>query len=171
MSNSNFQSRRGRLSLAVSALALLAALAAVGGAAQAATWNGIEPFKSRRADVERTLGKPVGEATDGSGSLRFSVQGGTVQVQFVDAKFVASKKLSPDAVGTVLQIVLQHDRAPDTPESLKLADNKDFEREARGNITVFRNNKEGVFYTFIDGRLKTTRYAASADQIARAQRR
>ena len=156
--------------MAVAAV-VLAALAAVGGVAQAATWNGIEPFKSKRADVERALGKPVEASPDASGSLRFNVQGGTVQVQFVDAKFVASKKLSPDTVGTVLQIVLQHDRASDTPESLKLTDNKDFEREARGNVTVFRNNKEGVYYTFIDGRLKTTRYAASAEQIAHAQRR
>lgn len=165
MNQSKFTRRRVGVALAVLTVATLLSW----GQARAASWLGIEPFKSRRADVERALGRPLQAAPDASGALHFKVAGGTVTVQFVDAKFVASKKLSHEAEGTVLQIVLQHERAGDTPESLKLNGNGDFEREERGNILVFRNQKEGLYYTFIDGKLKTTRYAASAEQIGRAQ--
>ena len=33
------------------------------------------------------------------------------------------------------------------------------------------NMKDGIFYTFVGGKLKTTRYAASTEQIVRAQKR
>src|SRR5437763_15116088 len=70
----------------------------------AASWNGIEPFKSTRAEVIKILGQPIGESTDGV--LRFSVMGGTVQVGSVSNKFMKSRKLRPELVGRVLEVVL-----------------------------------------------------------------
>ena len=136
--------------------------------ARAAAWHGLEPLKSRRADVEREFGK-AGEALP-NGALRFKVAGGTVTVTFVSAKFVATKKLVPEYEGTVLEVVLQHDSAQDTPESLGLTTNHDFEREATSPVIVYRNLKDGVAYTFINGRLRTTRYAPAAEQLIHAQR-
>src|SRR6185503_9904214 len=78
-------------------------------AVQGASWNRIEPLKSRRAEVVEILGPPVSEAADGA--LRFNVMGGSVQISFVDAKFVTAKKLKPELEGTVLQIILQHERS------------------------------------------------------------
>src|SRR5205823_7125103 len=80
--------------------------------AHAASWNGIEPLKSRREDVLKILGKPSTE--NASGGLEFSVAGGTALIVFVDQKFVSNKKLHADLVGTVLEIVLQHDHSTDT---------------------------------------------------------
>src|SRR5205085_918585 len=93
-------------------------------AARGATWHGLEPLKSHRDDVEREFGK-AGEALPG-GALRFKVAGGTVTVTFVSAKFVQTKKLAADYEGTVLEVVLQHDNATDTPDSLGLTKNADF---------------------------------------------
>jgi hypothetical protein len=173
MSNTNLnrpQAQGAAMCLvAVAAVAALLVLTSV--TARAATWKGLEPFTSKRVDVERVLGAPVSDQMAQHGTLQFKVAGGTVTVQFVDAKFVAAKKLAPSAEGTVLQIVLQHDNATDTPESMSLGSNKDFESERKGNVTVYRNMKDGLFYTFIDGKLKTTRYAGSAEQIAHAQKR
>src|SRR5437660_12548536 len=81
----------------------LAWLATSVGFASAASWNGIQPLKSRREDVLKTLGKPVAE--DSNGALRFVVAGGTVSVVFVDQRFVNNKKLRPNLEGTVLEIV------------------------------------------------------------------
>jgi hypothetical protein len=133
----------------------------------AAAWHGLEPLKSRRDDVEREFGKS-GEALS-NGALRFKVAGGTVTVTFVSAKFVATKKLAADYEGTVLEVVLQHENAADTPASLNLAKNEDFQREEQGAVVVYRNLKDGVAYTFINGRLRTTRYAPAAEQLAHAQ--
>ncbi|HEX3231431.1 MAG TPA: hypothetical protein VHQ95_20800, partial [Pyrinomonadaceae bacterium] len=69
--------------------------------ASAASWNGIEPFKSTKADVLKILGQPIGESPDGV--LRFPVMGGSAQVSFVNEKFVTAKKLKPQLVGTVLE--------------------------------------------------------------------
>lgn len=135
----------------------------------ATTWNGIEPLKSTRADVERALGKPVKEDAAGApDALRFRVTGGTVTVAFVDKKFVENKKLNPTLEGTVLQIILQHETATDTPETLKLNGNPDFVKESGGNTTTYRNVKDGIYYTFIENRLRTTRYSPSADQLKKA---
>jgi hypothetical protein len=134
---------------------------------RAAAWHGLEPLKSRRDDVEREFGKS-GEALP-NGALRFKVAGGTVTVTFVSAKFVATKKLGPDYEGTVLEVVLQHENAADTPDSLSLTKNEDFQREEQGAVVIYRNLKDGVAYTFINGRLRTTRYAPAADQLVRAQ--
>lgn len=148
--------------------ASLVVVVLLGNQALAATWNGIEPFKSRRADLERVLGKPTGE--DPNGALRFNVAGGSALVSFVDAKFVTNKKLHPEVEGTVMQIVLQHENSSDTPDSMGLTKNRAFEREEVQGASIFRNLKEGVFYTFLNGRLRTTRYSFSTEQLSRARR-
>lgn len=134
----------------------------------AASWNGIEPFKSRRDDVLKILGKPVGESPDGV--LRFNVSGGSVQVSFVNERFVIAKRLRPVLAGTVLEIVLQHEHSSDTAESMNLLKNRDFIRDDVRNISIFRNVKGGIVYTFIDGSLKTTRYTFADGQLGRARR-
>ena len=68
--------------------------------------------------MERALGKPLDEVPGQTGTLRFKVAGGTVKVSFVTAKFIAAKKLLPELEGTVLQVVLQHERPTDTPQAL-----------------------------------------------------
>jgi hypothetical protein len=158
-----------RLSL-VTAILIAAVIACFGFAtdAGAASWNGIEPFKTSRADVLKIMGPPVSESTDGV--LRFNVSGGSVQISFVNEKFVVNKKLRPELVGAVLEIVLQHEHSSDTAESMKLLKNRDFIRDDVRNISVFRNIKDGVVYTFIDGRLKTTRYTFADSQLSRARR-
>ena len=135
----------------------------------AADWHGLTPLKSRRVDVERELGTPLLSDT-ASNSLTFKVAGGSVTITFVDAKFVQTKKLSPDVEGTVLLIVLRHENSSDTPESLNLANKSGFTREQKGSMIVFYNQKEGITYTFIDGRLKTTRFAPATEQLLRAQK-
>jgi hypothetical protein len=135
---------------------------------RAASWNGIEPFKSRRDDVLKILGKPVSESPDGV--LRFNVSGGSVQVSFVNERFVTAKRLRPVLAGTVLEIVLQHEHSSDTAESMNLLKNRDFIRDDVRNISIFRNVKGGIVYTFIDGSLKTTRYTFADGQLGRARR-
>jgi hypothetical protein len=136
--------------------------------AGAAPWNGIEPFKSRRDEVVKVLGKPIGESSEGA--LRFAVSGGTVLVSFVSEKFVTNKKLRPELAGTVLEIVLQHEHSSDTPESMNLMTNKDFVRDEIQNASIFRSNKSGIVYTFVDGKLRTTRFTFSEAQLARMRR-
>jgi hypothetical protein len=72
--------------------------------------------------------------------------------------------------GTVLQIILQHENSSDTPESMKLPDNRGFTRDETKAAVVYRNLKDGVVYTFLNGTLKTTRYTFSEAQISRARR-
>ncbi len=134
----------------------------------AASWNGIEPFRSRRDDVLKILGKPVSETSEGA--VRFAVSGGSVLVSFVNEKFVTNKRLRPELAGTVLEIVLQHEHSSDTPESMNLLSNKDFVRDEMQNATIFRSNKSGIVYTFMDGKLKTTRFTFSEAQLARMRR-
>lgn len=145
---------------------LLAAQAVV----RAEAWSGIEPLTSRRADVERVLGKPVEDKPGETGTLRFKVQGGTVTVAFVDERFVRAHKLFPGTEGTVRQVVLQHDASSDTPDTMMLARNSAFERDPQGNAVIFRNLRDGISYTFIEGRLRTTYYTASSEQFRRAQK-
>ena len=134
----------------------------------AASWNGIEPFTSRRDDVVKALGKPIGESSEGA--LRFGVSGGTVLVSFVSEKFVTNKRLRPQLAGTVLEIVLQHEHSSDTPESMSLLKNKEFVRDDVQNASIFHSNKSGIVYTFVDGKLRTTRFTFSEVQLARARR-
>ena len=136
--------------------------------AGAAPWNGIEPFKSRRDEVVKVLGKPIGESSEGA--LRFAVSGGSVLVSFVSERFVTSKKLRPELAGTVLEIVLQHEHSSDTPESMNLLTNKEFVRDEVQNASIFRSNKSGMVYTFVDGKLRTTRFTFSEAQLARMRR-
>src|SRR5450755_3815385 len=112
--------------------------------AGAAPWNGIEPFKSRRDEVVKILGNPIGESSEGA--LRFAVSGGTVLVSFVSEKFATNKRLRPELAGTVLEIVLQHEHSSDTPESMNLLTNKDFVRDEVQNAAIFRSNKSGIVY-------------------------
>jgi len=149
------------------ALALLA-LSAVTEHAVAASWNGIEPFKSRRADVEHILGKATSEGSDGT--LHFTVAGGTAIVSFVDERLVGNKKLRRDLVGTVLEIVLQHEGSSNTPDSMGLTKNRAFDQENVQNASVFRNLKDGILYTFLDGKLHTTRFTFSTEQFSHARR-
>ncbi|MEO8435361.1 MAG: hypothetical protein ABI596_10745 [Pyrinomonadaceae bacterium] len=138
--------------------------------AQAASWGSIQPLKSRRAEVERLLGKPVNESSAGDSTLHYNVSGGNVTVSFVTAKFVATKKLSPDLEGTVLLIVLQHERSSDTPDSMGLPKNRDFDRQGGDDVAIYSNMKDGIVYTFIGGKLKTSRYSASSDELLRARK-
>ena len=155
-------------SLIVTASGVLAVALIGAQTAFAASWNGIEPFKSTREDVIRILGKPIGESTDGV--LRFNVMGGTVQVSFVSDNFMKAKKLRPELVGTVLEIVLQHEKSSDTPVTMKLLDNKAFVRDETKTTTIFRNPKDGLVYTFMDDKLKSTRYTFADSQLGRARR-
>jgi hypothetical protein len=155
-------------SLIVAASGVLALTFIGAQTAFAASWNGIEPFKSTRADVIKILGQPIGESTDGV--LRFSVMGGTVQVSFVSDNFMKAKKLRPELVGTVLEIVLQHENSSDTPVTMKLMDNKAFVRDETKTTTIFRNMKDGLIYTFMDDKLRSTRYTFADSQLSQARR-
>ena len=169
MKNLNFRDAR-RLIVAAAAVALLASLFILSPSTRAMDWNGIEPLKSRRADVERILGKPLTDQPGQDGTLHFKVMGGKVTVMFVNARFVTTKKLSPDLEGTVLQIVLQHENSSETPESMNLAGNSNFEREDTQGGTIFRNLKDGIAYTFFNKRLKTTRYSPTSRQLGQARK-
>ena len=167
MRNLNFRNARR---LAASAFILLASFFILSQSARAMDWNGIEPLKSRRADVERILGKPLSDQPGEAGTLHFKVMGGKVTVAFVNARFVNTKKLMPELEGTVLQIVLQHENSSETPESMNLAGNSNFEREDTQGGTIFRNLKEGIAYTFFQNRLKTTRYSPTSKQLGKARK-
>lgn len=156
---------------AIAALAL--AVAFIAGHAlpsAAASWNNIEPLKSRRADVERILGKPINDQPGVGGTLQFKVAGGKVTVTFVTARFIANKKLYPELEGTVLEVVLQHEHSSDTPESMNLMKNSDFTRQDVQNGTIFLNQKDGITYTFMGGQLKTSRYSPAAAQLVQARK-
>lgn len=146
-------------------LIIAAALLPLAKSVVAASWKGIEPFVSKRADVERVLGKP--DRVSNPDTLHFKMKDEAVTVYFVTQKFIVAKKLAPALEGTVLQIVLQHERSAETPESLRIASKSDFKRESKGNVEVFINAKEGLSYTFIDSHLRTTRFSYSEDQLAR----
>jgi hypothetical protein len=153
------------------ASAVFAALVILSQTVAAVNWNTIEPLKSRRADVERVLGPALKDQPGENGMLHFKVMGGTVTVAFIDARFVATKKLDPEFEGTVRQIVLQHDNSTDTPESLGLTTNKDFKHdEGPGGVSKYSNLKDGIVYTFVGGKLKTTYFTPSSGQWARAQK-
>ena len=161
---------RARLRGAGLVLAAVAYVILSSAQTRAATWKGLEPFVSKRADVERVLGAPVSDRFAEDGTLEFNVAGGKVTIFFVTPKFVAAKKLPERYTDTVLQIVLQHDRAADTPESMNLVTNKSFEHRHDKSVDVYLEPKEGVAYTFVDSRLKTTRYSYSSQQLAKIQR-
>jgi hypothetical protein len=167
MKNPNFRDARRMTAVTGLAFALMTIFAYP---VMAEGWNGIEHLKSRRADVEKALGKPIVDQAGQDGTLHFKVMGGKVTVVFVNARFVATKKLYPELEGTVLQIVLQHENSSETPESMLLVGNSKFEREDTQGGTMFRNLKDGIAYTFFNGKLKTTRYSASATQLGKARK-
>ena len=158
MRNTNFRRAHARTLAAILCAASFVLLLPAR-APRAATWKGLEPFVSKRADVERVLGAPTADRFNADGTLEYNVTGGRVTVFFVTPKFAATKKLAEHYVGTVLQIVLQHQSAQDTPESLNLVTNKSFKREARGSVEKYTDEKDGLIYTFVESRLKTTRYS------------
>jgi hypothetical protein len=168
MRNTNFRRAHARSVLVVLTAALTVLLSA--GGAGAATWKGLEPFVSKRADVERVLGAPVVDRLAQDGTLEFNVSGGKVTVFFVTPKFMSAKKLPQQYEGTVLQIVLQHTSATDTPESMNLVQNSAYEHRHDKGVDVYLEPKEGIAYTFVDSRLKTTRYSYSSQQLSRIQR-
>lgn len=168
MRNRNFC--RARLRCAGLVLAAAAYVLLSSAQAGAATWKGLEPFVSKRTDVERVLGAPVSDRMDADGTLEFNVAGGKVTVFFVTPKFIAAKKLPERYADTVLQIVLQHERATDTPESMNLVTNKAYEHRHDKGVDVYLEPKEGIAYTFVDSHLKTTRYSYSSQQLAKIQR-
>jgi hypothetical protein len=135
---------------------------------QAAGWNGIIPLKTSREEVEKILGAPLNAAQNANEPLQFKVMGGVVTVAFIDEKFVATNKLPKEALGKVRQIVLQHESSTATPEDMKLDGKADFIKEQNQKVVIYRNEKEGIAYTFIDGVLKTTNYFAAASQLPRA---
>jgi hypothetical protein len=169
MRNPNFFRSHARRVI-LSAVTACASLLILSQSAMATGWNGIEPLKSRRADVERILGRPILDQIGEDATLHFKVAGGTVTVAFVNAHFVASKKLYPELEGTVLQIVLQHDSSSDTPESMNITGNSRFERQDTQGGTIFRNQKDGIVYTFFNGKLRTTRFTPTATQLGRARK-
>ncbi|HYX28793.1 MAG TPA: hypothetical protein VE863_09510 [Pyrinomonadaceae bacterium] len=157
-----------RARLALTIIASLFAAGLLSSNVSAASWNGIEPLKTHREEVIKILGAPIAETTDGV--MRFNVMGGSVQVSFISERFVTAKKLRPELVGAVLEVVLHHEHSSDTPETLKLVNNKSFVRDDTKGTTIFRNMKEGLIYTFIDGRLETTRYTFADEQLTKARR-
>ena len=164
---SRFRARRVMASVGLS----LAALFIFAQAAAAASWSSIEPLKSRRADVERALGQATANQPGENGILHFKVAGGTVTIAFIDARFVAAKKLFPELEGTVRQIVLQHDNSSDTPDSLGLTSNSNFKHDdGPGSVAKYTNLKDGIVYTFVGGKLKTTYFTPSSAQWSRAQK-
>lgn len=170
MKNPILFSLRARRVIATTVLAIAATLI-FSQLVTATAWNGIEPLKSRRADVERILGKPIADKPGQNGTLQFNVAGGVVTVAFIDARFVAAKKLQPELEGTVRQVVLQHANSTDTPETLNITSNDRFERQdGSGGMTVFRNLKDGIAYTFQGGKLKHTYFTPSQEEWTRAQK-
>ena len=150
--------------------AAFAVLMLMSSGARAATWKGLEPFVSKRAEVERVFGPPVSDRLAKDGTLEFDTPDGTVMVFFVTPKFVAAKKLPAALEGTVLQIIVQHVSSKDTPESLSLAKNSAYKRRRDKKMDVYSNTKEGIYYTFVDSRLKTTRYSYAFDRLVRIVR-
>lgn len=170
MNTKNFSRAKPWAAAAVLAAVVVSVLVSSAGDVSAATWKGLEPFVSKRTDVERVLGAPVADRFADDGTLEFNVSGGKVTVFFVTPKFIASKKLPERYADTVLQIVLQHERATDTPESMNLVTNKAYEHRHDKGVDVYLEPKEGVAYTFVDSHLKTTRYSYSSQQLAKIQR-
>src|SRR5919197_1872680 len=100
MRNTHFTRAKARGAAVV--LAAFVSLLLSAGGARAASWKGLEPFVSRRADAERVLGAPVADRMAQDGSLRFKVAGGSGTGFFVTPEVVATKRPSPQLQGTIL---------------------------------------------------------------------
>ena len=162
--------RVSRVQIALTILAAaFAALMLAPLEARAATWRGLEPLVSRRADVERVLGPPTADRLTKDGTLQFAAPEGAATVFFVTPKFIAARKLPPRLEGTVLLILVQHTSSRETPGSMRLPANQDFERQVSGPTEIYTNPKDGVYHTFVESRLKTTRYSYSAERFTKLQ--
>ena len=140
-------------------IVVILAIAVVASTVRAASWKGIDPLKTRRADVIRILGKPASENAADS-SMRFSTPEGVATVSFVTQDFGALKGWDPALVGTVVQILLQHENSKETAKSLGLEGNRKLDREVRGDLVFYRDRKEGIIRIFDkSGKLATTIYA------------
>jgi hypothetical protein len=137
--------------------------------ARAATWKGLEPLVSRRADVERVLGPPSESRPAKDGTLEFDLPDGPVTVYFVTPKFIAARKLPPRIEGTVLLILVQHPSSMVTPGSMRLPAKLEFERQVIGPTEIYSNPRDGIYYTFIESRLRNTRYSFSAERLTKLQ--
>lgn len=137
--------------------------------AQGATWKGLEPLVSRRADVERVLGPPTADRLAKDGTLQFQAPEGAATVFFVTPKFIAARKLPPRLEGTVLLILVQHTSSTATPGSMRLPANQDFEHQVSGPTEIYSNPKDGVYHTFLESRLTATRYSYSAERFTKLQ--
>ena len=124
---------------------------------------------SKRADVERVLGRPSEDRLGKNGALYFDMPDGPVEVFFVTPKFIAARKLPARLEGTVLLILVQHPASRETPGSMKLRANLDFESQISGPTEIYSNPKDGIYYTFVESRLKTTRYSFSAERLRTLQ--
>lgn len=137
--------------------------------AQGATWKGLEPLVSRRADVERVLGPPTADRLAKDGTLQFAAPEGAATIFFVTPKFIAARKLPPRVEGTVLLILVQYTSSTATPGSMRLPANQDFERQVSGPKEIYTNPKDGIYHTFLASRLNTTRYSYSAERFTKLQ--
>src|SRR5919107_5933711 len=99
MNNPKFPRPQARGAIKSFAVAFVV-LALAAQAASAATWKGLEPFVSKRADVERVLGAPAADRYNEDATLEFAVSGGKVTVFFVTPKFVSTKRLPQHYEGT-----------------------------------------------------------------------
>jgi hypothetical protein len=159
-----------RVKSAIAVLAaIFAALLLAPQESRAATWNGLEPLVAKRVDVERVLGPPTADRLAKDGTLQFAAPEGAATVFFVTPKFIAAQKLPPRVEGTVLLILVQHASSTATPGSMKLPANQDFERQVSGPKEIYTNPKDGIYHTFLESRLKTTRYSYSAERLAKLQ--
>ena len=159
-----------RVQSAITVLAaVFATLMLTSQAAQGATWKGLEPLVSKRADVERVLGPPTADRLAKDGTLQFEAPEGSVTVFFVTPKFIAARKLPPRLEGTVLLILVQHKSSTATPGSMRLPANQDFEHQVSGPKEIYSNSKDGVYHTFLESRLTTTRYSYSAERFTKLQ--
>ncbi|MGH9897656.1 MAG: hypothetical protein ACRD4L_02230, partial [Pyrinomonadaceae bacterium] len=66
---------------------------------KAAPWKGIEPGKSKRADVERALGEPLTAEPGESGKLTFNVDGALVTITFFTPTIIQEADYSPRMQG------------------------------------------------------------------------
>ena len=162
--------RLSRVQNAFAVLAVACAALMLGSQdAQGATWKGLEPLVSKRTDVERVLGPPTADRLAKDGTLQFAAPEGTATVFFVTPKFITARKLPPRLEGTVLLILVQHTSSTQTPGSMRLPANLDFERQVSGPTEIYANPKDGIYHTFVESRLKTTRYSYSAERFTKLQ--
>jgi hypothetical protein len=53
---------------------------------------------------------------------------------------------------------------------MNITGNSRFVRQDTQGGSIFRNQRDGIVYTFFNGKLKTTRYTPTATQLGRARK-